>query len=286
MVVVELLLLLTKRSPIAQPQQTGIVRFGAFELEPQAGVLRKHGVPIRLQEQPLRVLLALLEEPGRIVTREELQQKLWSDAAFGDFEHSLNIAINKVRQALGDSADKPRFVETVPRRGYRFIAPVEGGAASVVPAPAIAPTAAHGRRWLPLSGAAVAIVVVIACVVLWMLPPSRPRLEWRRLTNDGLSKHGPVLSDGSRLFFRTGSPISGAPVQLVQIPASGGAPTTLPIHRRRPRRIKWSTSPPMARNSYCGGERVDGFQSKGLTSGFSRQDLCGAWELPMGPAGE
>src|SRR5437764_1299140 len=101
---------------------------------------------IRLQEQPLRVLLALLEEPGRIVTREELQQKVWSGGAFGDFEHSLNIAINKIRQALGDSADKPRFVETVPRRGYRFIAPVEGGEVSVVPAPAIAPSTAHIRK--------------------------------------------------------------------------------------------------------------------------------------------
>ncbi len=175
------------------------------------------------------MLLTLLEEPGRIVTREELQQKVWSGGAFGDFEHSLNIAINKIRQALGDSADKPRFVETVPRRGYRFIAPVDGGAASVVSAPAVAPPTAHIRRRLTVSAAAVFVVAVVAGVVVWMSQPAAPRLESRRLTNDALSKRGPVLSDGSRIYFRTSRAMGHAPLNMVQIPASGGAPTFLTI---------------------------------------------------------
>jgi len=124
-----------------QPQPSGVIRFGVFELDPRAGTLRKHGIRIRLQEQPLRVLLALLDKPGEVVTREELQQKVWAGTKYGDFDHSLNIAINKAREALGDSADIPRFVETLPRRGYRFIAPVEGVAAP----PAATSPAPHRR---------------------------------------------------------------------------------------------------------------------------------------------
>src|SRR6266478_697939 len=102
------------------------LRFGLFELDLQAGELRKSGVKIKLQEQPLQVLIALLQKPGEVVTREELRRKLWNAETFVDFEHSLATAINKIREALGDSAENPRFVETLPRRGYRFIAPVNG----------------------------------------------------------------------------------------------------------------------------------------------------------------
>jgi len=104
----------------------GIVRFGLFEVDLRAGELRKNGLKIKLQEQPFQILALLLEHPGEIVTREELQQKLWSDDTFVDFDNSLNKAINKIREALGDSAENPRFVETLARRGYRFIAPVQG----------------------------------------------------------------------------------------------------------------------------------------------------------------
>src|SRR6266446_3450611 len=100
------------------------LRFGLFELDLQAGELRKSGVKIKLQEQPLQVLIALLQKPGEVVTREELRRKLWNAETFVDFEHSLATAINKIREALGDSAENPRFVETLPRRGYRFIAQV------------------------------------------------------------------------------------------------------------------------------------------------------------------
>ena len=102
-----------------------IARFGIFELDLSAGELRKNGVKQRLQGQPLQVLALLLERSGEVVTREELQRRLWASDTFVDFDHSLNTAINKVREALGDSASNPRFVETLARRGYRFIAPVQ-----------------------------------------------------------------------------------------------------------------------------------------------------------------
>ena len=101
------------------------MRFGIFEADLRAGELHKNGRKIRLQEQPFQILVMLLERSGEVVTRDELRQKLWPGSTFVDFDHGIRTAINKIRQALGDSADNPRFVETLPRRGYRFIAPVE-----------------------------------------------------------------------------------------------------------------------------------------------------------------
>jgi len=101
------------------------LRFGVFELDLRAGELRKHGMRVRLQEQPFQILAMLLERPGEVVTREELQKKLWPADTFVDFDHGLNKAISKIREALGDSAESPRFVETVARRGYRFLAEVK-----------------------------------------------------------------------------------------------------------------------------------------------------------------
>src|ERR1700675_3286923 len=106
-------------------QLRGRLRFGVFELDLRAGELRKHGLRIRLQEQPFQVLTMLLEHPGQVVTREELQKRLWPADTFVDFDHGLNKAVNKIRDALGDSAESPRFVETVARRGYRFLAEVK-----------------------------------------------------------------------------------------------------------------------------------------------------------------
>src|SRR5216684_4429059 len=112
--------------PTPQPSSAGrIVRFGVFELDLVAGELRKGGARIRLQEQPFQVLATLLERPGDLVMRDDLRQKLWPADTFVDFDHSLNTAINKIREALGDSASNPRFVETLARRGYRFVAPVQ-----------------------------------------------------------------------------------------------------------------------------------------------------------------
>lgn len=101
------------------------VRFGTFEADIRAGELRKHGLKVRLQEQPFQILVMLLERPGEVVTREEVRRRLWPVDTFVDFDHSLNSAIGKIRDALCDSADNPRFVQTLARRGYRFIAPVE-----------------------------------------------------------------------------------------------------------------------------------------------------------------
>lgn len=104
--------------------QTPVVRFGIYEMSLQSGELRKGGVRIRVQQQPLKLLEILLEHPGQLVTREELRTRLWPNESFGDFDQAVNIAIAKIRGALGDSADNPRFIETLPKRGYRFIADV------------------------------------------------------------------------------------------------------------------------------------------------------------------
>ena len=109
------------------PRSAGCVRFGAFEFNPQIGELLKHGLKIKLSGQPIELLAMLLARPGQLVTREELQKHLWPHDTVVEFEHSINAAINRLREALSDSADEPRYVETLPRRGYRFIYPVEGG---------------------------------------------------------------------------------------------------------------------------------------------------------------
>ncbi|MFZ3369360.1 MAG: winged helix-turn-helix domain-containing protein [Candidatus Sulfotelmatobacter sp.] len=110
--------------PAFQGNRSGrIVRFGVFELDLAAGELRKNGARVRLQEQPFQVLALLLECGGDVVTREEMRQKLWPADTFVDFDHSLNTAVNKLRETLGDSASSPRYIETLARRGYRFIAP-------------------------------------------------------------------------------------------------------------------------------------------------------------------
>jgi TolB-like protein/DNA-binding winged helix-turn-helix (wHTH) protein/Tfp pilus assembly protein PilF len=125
-----------------------LARFGPFEVDLQAGQLRKNGLKVKLYDQPFQILVCLLEHAGEVVTREELQQKLWPADTFTDFDHGLNNAINRLREALCDSADKPRYVETLPRRGYRFIAPVDLGAgAQPSPGPAnVGPSPSEGVK--------------------------------------------------------------------------------------------------------------------------------------------
>src|ERR1700730_5156885 len=106
------------------PSSARSVRFGVFEVDLRSGELRKKGTRIRLQGQPFVLLITLLKQRGEVVTREELRRALWPEDTFVDFDHSLGTAVNKLREVLGDSAANPRFVETLPRRGYRFIAPV------------------------------------------------------------------------------------------------------------------------------------------------------------------
>src|ERR1700756_5021108 len=116
-------------------------RFGVFELDASTGELRRSGALVKLREQPASILLLLLEHAGQMVTREQLRQTLWPSDPFVDFDHSLNAAVMKLREALGDSADKPLYIETIPRKGYRFVAPVSqpgdtqnGGASPRLPA--------------------------------------------------------------------------------------------------------------------------------------------------------
>ena len=124
--------LLRRKSVEEAVHSARLVRFGTFEVDLPAGELRKSGVKLRLTGQPFQVLTILLERPGEVVTREELQKRLWPDT-FVDVDHNLNTAINRIREVLGDSAESPRFVETLPRRGYRFVAPVEGTQTTEVP---------------------------------------------------------------------------------------------------------------------------------------------------------
>src|SRR5215469_9731116 len=106
------------------PRNASVVRFGTYEVSLQSGEVRKAGLKIRVQQQPMKLLQILLERPGEVVTREELRGRVWPDESFGDFDQAVNIAIAKLRSALGDSAENPRFIETLPKRGYRFIADV------------------------------------------------------------------------------------------------------------------------------------------------------------------
>jgi DNA-binding winged helix-turn-helix (wHTH) protein/Tol biopolymer transport system component len=122
----------------------GRIRFGAFEADLHAGEVRKAGSRVKLQDQPFKVLQILLERPGDLVTREELRSSIWPEDSFGDFDHAVNVAVGKLRAALGDSADNPSFIETVPRRGYRFVAKLEEPPAAALPAPAPPPRRAAG----------------------------------------------------------------------------------------------------------------------------------------------
>lgn len=118
-------------------------QFGVFSADAAAGELRKHGVRVKLHAQPFQVLMMLLERPGEVVTRQEMRERLWGDGTFVDFESALNTAVNKIREALGDSAGSPRFVETVPGKGYRFIAAVTG----TIPVPEVeTPPVAQARE--------------------------------------------------------------------------------------------------------------------------------------------
>ena len=154
------------------------VRFGAFEVDLRAGELRKNGVRIKLQEQPLQVLGLLLESPGQVVTREELQRKLWSTNTFVDFEHSLNAAVKRLREALGDSADNPRFIETLPRHGYRFIAPVQTATRANLQAPT---PAANRRRWQLVTAGGIGLLLIAGASYLFWRPTHKAAPPERRV---------------------------------------------------------------------------------------------------------
>jgi serine/threonine-protein kinase len=202
------------------------IRFGVYEVDLESGELRKQGLRIKLRDQPLQILLMLLEQPGHVVSREELQGKLWAADTFVDFDRGLNKAINHLREALGDSAESPRFIETLPKRGYRFIAPVDVPPAAPHPDPvphrATPPTATQ-RSWrsgLPWALAGVfAVIAATSGVLLWRAtrPADKPMMRlsvdlgpeairgWMPLL--GTSHMAAISPDGTRLVFpvRSGS---------------------------------------------------------------------------------
>jgi Tol biopolymer transport system component/DNA-binding winged helix-turn-helix (wHTH) protein len=212
-----------------------VIRFGTFELDPGSGKLCKGGLTLKLTGQPFQVLAILVERPGAVVTREELQKRLWPDT-FVDVDHSLNTSINKIREVLGDSAESPRFVETVPRRGYRFIAPVEGTE------PALAPAKTRGSapRVSMLAGACLLLIGAgVFIYKRWQVsePPTQRTLT-RTTFDDGLQIGATWSPDGRFLAYSSDrggkfdvwvQQVSGGdPVQITKGPGPNWQPDWSP----------------------------------------------------------
>jgi DNA-binding winged helix-turn-helix (wHTH) protein/Tol biopolymer transport system component len=243
-----------------------IFRFGPFELFEREGELRRNGVRIKLQEQPFRVLIELVANAGKVVGREDLQQKLWPADTFVDFDVGLNTAIRKLRQALNDDADNPHYIETLAKRGYRFIGSVDAGSGVPdVPAPAPAMTAAQAPaaepvaqmkpvgesdltalavtalvdavvessqaapslHWKRVALAAVAAAVATVSLVLWMRPPAAPVVETiTPLTDDEKGKIY-LQTDGERVYFNEDRQGS---LDIGEVSVKGGAVAVIPTN--------------------------------------------------------
>ena len=236
-------------------------RFGLFEADADSGELRKSGIRIRLQAQPFRVLVCLLERPGEVVTREEIQQRLWGHDTIVDFDHSLGTAINKLREALGDSAENPRFIETLARRGYRFLAPVTvvgagqtnrdavqvtfpespGSGTEPVLAPAEA-GGAVGPAAGPRSRMRLAVGLLVGCLLVaiglaagtlgrtsYPVPPHITQVTFSGRVGPGdpqFESFAGTATDGSRIYF---SQIENGRAVLAQALIADGETTTLPL---------------------------------------------------------
>ena len=221
------------------PQTWTRARFADFELDLDAGELRKGGARASIPEQPLRLLEELLEHPGVIVSREQLRAKLWPADTFVDFEHGLNAAVKRLRDVLGDSADQPRFIETVPKRGYRFIAPIDSDVADTIR------TKGRGARRRVWAGAAAFLLLIAGGVGWWLLvqpgedpaaAPASSRL--RRLTFDARLQTDPAFSPNGR-FMAYASNVSGNFDIWIQDLASGAA-TRLTDDPRHDTQPDWS----------------------------------------------
>ncbi len=238
---------------------------GEFEVDLRAGEVRRDGEKIRLQQRPFQILAALLERPGEVVTREALQRRLWPTDTFVDFEHSINTAVNKLREALGDDAETPRYIETLPRYGYRFIAPVaevveakarraDAGLRVVPPQEIPVRESPRQKRWIvgAMMGAAAAppkrtaprlggrvhrasvwtavVVAALSAGGYWYLshPLPPPRITaYTQITHDGHKKNL-AGTDGNRIYLSLGEHF-GLPPEIGQVAVSGGVVGPIPV---------------------------------------------------------
>jgi DNA-binding winged helix-turn-helix (wHTH) protein len=221
--------------PVKNELRPRTLRFGVFEVDPCTQELRKQGVRVRLPAQSIQILLMLLETPGQLVNREELRNKLWPQDTFVDFDHGVNAAVNRLREALGDSAENPKFIETLPRRGYRFTAAIEGGgenSAVAQPIPselnkaAVESAPRIGKRWRVWAIAAGIICAAVVFGIWFVLPPAQPRIVGsRQITHDGKGKCC-VFTDGSRLYIPEKD--NDGMFRIKYVPVTGGDPVTIP----------------------------------------------------------
>jgi DNA-binding winged helix-turn-helix (wHTH) protein len=232
---------------VSPPSLTRVqYRFSIFEADPQSGELRKNGVRLKTQDQPFQILLRLLERPGQIVTREELKATLWSADTFVDFDNGLNMAVKRLREVLADDAEHPIFIETLPRRGYRFIAPVQmgdGAGEPVQPSPTPEPTRRVSSTKMAILASLLGVLVFAAIFIrtkLWSSVLIPKVVDTAQLTKDGGTKDVTLklLSDGMRLYFQEGAyagpestvaPVFAKRPALVQVSAQGGETAEIPI---------------------------------------------------------
>jgi DNA-binding winged helix-turn-helix (wHTH) protein/Tol biopolymer transport system component len=233
------------RSPTKEP-----LRFGVFEIDPSARELRKHGVRIKLQDQPFAVLLILLEKPGQLVTKEELQQRLWPADTFVEFDKGIYNAMKRLRETLGDEAETPRYIETLPRRGYRFIAPVQrrdgvGERLELPPTPVRTLLLPGSKNFVILVSClcALAIAVIFLLLKPWSFPAVPKVIDTAQVTKDGLKKDWEewrrvtfkLLSDGNSLYFQERAlDQTETNAALVQVSIHGGETARIPISLRNP----------------------------------------------------
>jgi Tol biopolymer transport system component/DNA-binding winged helix-turn-helix (wHTH) protein len=228
---------------VREPSDLGlrVIRFGGFELDLHAGELRKAGVRLSLPAQSFHVLALLLERPGDLVTREELRQRLWPTGTFVDFEHGLNAVVNRLRDTLGDSADRPRFIETVPRRGYRFIAPVDSGpkqGPAADPRPSVWRAGSLVRPTLVI---ALAMGAAVSLYVFWLRPVSRPPMRATPLTSlPGQERYPSFSPDGNQIAFAWDG--ANGDNQDIYIKVVGaGVPLRLTTHPAADQKPVWSS---------------------------------------------
>jgi DNA-binding winged helix-turn-helix (wHTH) protein len=223
-----------------EPPTLAVLSFGPFEANLQTQELKKCGVLVRLPKQSFQILEVLLKKPGQLIPREELQSLLWSSDTFVDFDKGLNAAVNRLREALGDSADNSRYVETLPRRGYRFIAPVQrcNAVSERLELPLTlerTPRLPGTKRWALLASflCLVGLAVIFVLVALRSSPPIPKVVDSAQVTKDRLPKSNAtfrLVSDGSALYFQEGSlDDTEQKTALLQVSALGGEVARIPL---------------------------------------------------------